>query len=194
MARTSGSATKASARSAQGAYVALLRGINVGGNNRLPMKDLAAMFADAGCTDVKTYIASGNVVFRAPERLARTLPKAIAERIRSEVGMQTPVVLRSAEELAQVAASNPFLAESEDTKPLHVLFLADEPKAASVAKLDPERSPPDEFQVIGREIYLRCPNGLARTKLSNAYFDSKLQTVSTGRNWNTVLKLLAMTR
>jgi uncharacterized protein (DUF1697 family) len=174
--------------------VALLRGINVGGNNRLPMKALAAMFTDAGCADVRTYIASGNVVFRAPERLTRTLAETIAERIRADFGLQTPVVLRSAQELAEVAAKNPFLPEGEDTKPLHVLFLADTPKAASVAKLDPDRSPPDTFRVIGREVYLRCPNGLARTKLTNAYFDSKLGTVSTGRNWNTVLKLLAMTR
>jgi uncharacterized protein (DUF1697 family) len=175
-------------------YVALLRGLNVGANNRLPMKALAAMFSEAGCAEVRTYIASGNVVFQAQDRVARTLPKKIAARIRSDFELETPVILRSAEELDAVARHNPFLVRGEDTKPLNVLFLAEEPTAASVAKLDPDRSPPDAFKVRGREIYLRCPNGVAHTKLTNAYFDAALKTVSTGRNWNTVLKLLAMTR
>jgi len=175
-------------------YVALLRGINVGANNRLPMKTLATMFSDAGCAEVRTYIASGNVVFQAQDRLARTLPKEISARIRSDFEFETPVVLRSAEELDVVTRHNPFLVPGEDTKPLHVLFLAEKPKATSVARLDPDRSPPDAFQVRGREIYLRCPNGAAHTKLTNAFFDAALKTVSTGRNWNTVLKLVALAR
>ncbi|HZN92159.1 MAG TPA: hypothetical protein VFB81_05620, partial [Myxococcales bacterium] len=79
-----------------------------------------------------------------------------------------------------------------DPDTLHVVFLADPPPPAKVAALDPARSPPDEFQVRGREIYLRCPNGFGRTKLSNAYFDSKLGTISTVRNWRTVLTLAEM--
>jgi uncharacterized protein (DUF1697 family) len=75
---------------------------------------------------------------------------------------------------------------------LHVLFLADLPEASRVAVLDPERSPGDEYIVRGREIYLRLTTGAANTKLTNAYFDSKLATVSTGRNWRTVTKLLEL--
>jgi uncharacterized protein (DUF1697 family) len=77
---------------------------------------------------------------------------------------------------------------------LHVLFLADQPGAAAVASLDPDRSPPDAFVVRGREIYLRCPNGVGTTKLTNAWFDSRLATISTGRNWRTVLKLFELAK
>jgi uncharacterized protein (DUF1697 family) len=103
-----------------------------------------------------------------------------------------PVVVRSADELCAVARANPFLRKASDTAALHVAFLADAPAADKVAVLDPKRSPPDEFAVVGREIYLRCPTGMAKTKLTNAYFDSKLATISTARNWNTVLKLIEL--
>lgn len=173
-------------------FVALMRGINVGGNNQLPMKELAAIFAREGCEEVRTYIQSGNVVFRAPSRGVERLASAIARRILEQHGLTTPVVLRSEEELAAVARDNPFLRPGEDSKPLHVLFLADVPEPGRVAALDPARSPPDAFAVRGREVYLHCPNGVGKTRLTNAYFDSALKTVSTGRNWNTVLKLRAL--
>jgi uncharacterized protein (DUF1697 family) len=99
------------------------------------------------------------------------------------------VVTRSAAEFEQVVASNPYLEIERDFTKLHVAFLADRPTEAANAALDPDRSPPDSFQIQGGEIYLHLPNGAARTKLSNAYFDSKLRTTSTARNWRTVLKL-----
>jgi uncharacterized protein (DUF1697 family) len=176
----------------KGVYVALLRGINVGGNNMLPMKDLATMFAKAGCNAVKTYIASGNVVFRADRELASRIPAAIAKAITARLQLRIPIVVRTSRDLRRVADNNPFLARGVDPDKLHVVFLADKPRAPAVAALDPKRSPPDEFIVRGSEIYLHCPNGLGRTKLSNAYFDSKLETVSTARNWRTVLKLLEL--
>jgi uncharacterized protein (DUF1697 family) len=176
-------------------YVALLRGVNVGGKNRLPMKGLAAMFAEAGCTDVVTYIQSGNVVFRATEACAARLPAAISKAVADRLGFRAPVVMRTAGELRAVARGNPFLrgGTSAEAESLQVMFLANRPSSAGVAALDPERSPPDEFQVKGREIYLRCPNGVGRSRLTNEYFDSKLATTSTMRNWRTVLKLVEMT-
>jgi uncharacterized protein (DUF1697 family) len=175
-----------------GVYVALMRGINVGGKNRVPMKDLAAMFAGAGCADVVTYIQSGNVVFRATDACAARVPAAVAKAVADLLAFRAPVVMRSASELRAVARGNPFLKAGVDLDALHVLFLADRPSAAHVAELDPHRSPPDEFQVRGREVYFRCPNGVARSKLTNAYFDSKLATTSTLRNWRTVLKLVEL--
>ncbi|MDQ3035818.1 MAG: DUF1697 domain-containing protein [Myxococcota bacterium] len=178
----------------QTARVALLRGINVGGRNALPMKELAAMFVAAGCADVRTYIQSGNVVFHAAPAIARRVPGVIAKAIEDAFGFRTPVITRSAAELADIVASNPFLARGADAGALHVAFLDDEPSAAQLAALDPERGAPDDlFEAGGREIYLCCPSGLARTKLTNAYFDSKLATTSTFRNWRTVLQLLEMT-
>ncbi|HVP63905.1 MAG TPA: DUF1697 domain-containing protein [candidate division Zixibacteria bacterium] len=173
-------------------YVALMRGINVGGKNKLPMKDLAAIFTGLGCRNVRTYIQSGNVVFDAPASVARKLASQIAANISKQFGLTVPVVLRDREEMARVITGNPFLAAGLDEKWLHVMFLADRPTANAVAELDHNRSAPDEFQVVGREIYLHLPNGAGNSKLTNVYFDSKLGTISTARNWATTLALFEM--
>jgi len=173
-------------------YIGLLRGINVGGKNMLPMKDFARIVAEAGGEDVTTYIQSGNVVFRADRDLEGTLAERIAAGITAHAGLQVPVVLRTRAELAAVAEGNPYLAQGAAPEALHAMFLADAPAEEGIRKLDPERSPGDAYTVVGREIYLNCPNGLARTKLTNDYFDRTLKTTSTGRNWRTVLKLLEL--
>jgi uncharacterized protein (DUF1697 family) len=175
-------------------YLALLRGINVGGKNKLPMKDLTGIFAGAGCNDIRTHIQSGNVLFRATPALAARLPAAIAARIAGQLGYQTPVVLRTAAELVDIVAGNPFLKLGASEDALHVLFLTTLPTRDLTTTLDPGRSPPDAFVVKGREVYLQLPNGVARSKLTNAYFDSKLKTTSTGRNWRTVTTLLELIR
>jgi uncharacterized protein (DUF1697 family) len=175
-------------------FLALLRGVNVGGKNKLPMKDLAGLFTAAGCDDVRTFIQSGNVIFKATLTLAARLPAAIAERIAERYGYRTPVVLRTATELADVVANNPFLKQGAAEDTLHVLFLASLPTSDLINALDPGRSPPDAFIVQGREVYLHLPDGVARSKLTNAYFDAKLATTSTGRNWRTVTKLLELMR
>ncbi len=173
-------------------YVALLRGINVGGKNKLPMKLLTSMFEDAGCLDVASYIQSGNVVFTATSDLAATLPGRITARISTEVGFRAPIMLRSANQMAAVVDRNPMLAPGVPEDALHVMFLDDLPTPERLATLDPDRSTPDRFTVLGREVYLHLADGLARTKLTNAYFDSRLATTSTIRNWRTVLKLRDM--
>lgn len=173
-------------------YVALFRGVNVGGKNRLPMKELVQLFADAGCGNVRSYIQSGNVVFEADEKAAVKLPEKLGTAIAQRYGFQAPLTLRSAEEMRAVSHNNPFLQAGAPEEALHVLFLAGAPEAARVASLDENRSKPDAFAVRGREVYLWLPGGVARTKLTNEYFDSKLATISTGRNWKTVLKLCDM--
>ena len=173
-------------------HVALLRGINVGGKHKLPMENLRAMFTLAGCEAVETYIQSGNVVFKAGAALATRIPTLIASGIEERFGYRVPVLVRTLDELRDVVRANPFLDTVDDTKSLHVAFLRETPESDKVAQLDPDRSPPDAFRVRGREIFLRCPNGLARTRLTNDYFDSKLATTSTVRNWRTVLMLLSM--
>ena len=173
-------------------YVALLRGINVGGKNMLPMKDLVAMLSDAGCADVRNYIQSGNVVFTARASLANRIPALVTTAIEKRFGFRVPIQVRKGIDLREVLRNNPFLDSGADVDRLHVAFLADEPSKSRVDDLNPKRSPPDAFAVRGREIYLHLPNGVARTKLSNAYFDGKLATISTVRNWRTVLKLAEM--
>ena len=174
-------------------HIALLRGINVGGKNMLPMKELSKMFEQAGCTAVTTYINSGNVAFSASPATLKSLPALVTSQIEKQFGHKVPLVLRSGAQLANAIAANPFPDAMPSPKTLSVLFLRDLPTPAAVSQLDPNRSPGDTYQIIGHEIYCYTPNGQADTKLTNAYFDSKLATVSTGRNWATVLKLYAMT-
>ena len=173
-------------------YVALLRGINVGGNNQLPMKNLVALFGEVGCAQVRHYIQSGNVIFSASPAVAKTIASVMPARIAKQFGFAPPVQIRSAKEISAVISGNPFLKQGLGEEFLHVAFLADKPTAANVQKLDPDRSPPGQFLVQGQEIYLYLPEGAGTTKLTNAYFDSKLATVSTGRNWRTVKKLLEL--
>ncbi len=173
-------------------YLALLRGINVGGKNKLPMNDLRDLFVAAGCRDVRTYIQSGNVIFKADPSVVASLPDVMMTRIAERFGFQAPVMLRTAAQVGVVMRHNPFVARGVPAETLHVLFLADHPGEHQVDSLDPDRSPPDEFVVRGQEIYLRLPNGVAPTKLTNAYFDAKLATTSTGRNWRTVTTLFAL--
>jgi len=173
-------------------FAALLRGINVGGKHKLPMKQLAELFVEANCADVRTYIQSGNVIFSAPTAGAEEIAACIASQIEQRFGFGCPVILRSAEQMAQTVLDNPFLRAGMPEKTLHVYFLAGLPRAISVESLDPDRSAPDAFRVLDRQIYLHLPNGMARTKLTNSYFDSKLSTVSTARNWTTVLALVDM--
>ena len=108
-------------------HVALLRGINVGGKNMLPMATLVELFAAAGCTDVRTYIQSGNVVFAASAKIAARLGVVLTKAIERELGLSVPLVLRSADELAAAAAQNPFVKQGVDEDALHLAFLADAP-------------------------------------------------------------------
>ncbi len=173
-------------------YVALLRGINVGGRNKLQMRELAAMFVEAGCEDVRTYIQSGNVVFRADPSLADGLSARITTAIAASHGYQIPAVIRTGADFASVVGGNPFFAAGANPAKLHVGFLAETPDPARVATPDPDRSPPDAFEVCREEVYLHFPAGVARSKLTNDYFDRTLGTVCTIRNWRTVCKLHEM--
>jgi uncharacterized protein (DUF1697 family) len=174
------------------AYLALLRGINVGGKNKLPMNDLRGLFVAAGCRDVRTYIQSGNVIFRADPPIVASLPNIMTTRIAERFGYRVPLIVRTAACIGDVIEHNPFIAEGAPVETLHVLFLADLPPASRLAALDPDRSPPDTFAVRGQEIYLRLPHGAARTKLTNTYFDAALATTSTARNWRTVTTLFTL--
>ena len=174
------------------AFVLLLRGANVGGRNRVPMAVVVKALRDAGCDSVQTYIQSGNAVFHAVDAVAADAATAVGAAVAAQVGRTIPVILRTREEFSQAVRVNPFPDGEEDHRTVHVGFSDLRAAPERIAALNPQRSPPDEFRVQGREIYLRLPNGAARTKLTSAYFDSVLGTTTTFRNWRTVLKLLAM--
>jgi uncharacterized protein (DUF1697 family) len=166
------------------AFVALLRGINVGGNRRVPMADLRSVCAELGYRGVATYVQSGNVVFAAddsPDGVAETLEAALGERF----GFAIPVILRDRAAFARVAAHHPFEDRESDPARLHVFFLAGEPDPGKVAGWHPERFAPDEVRISGGEVYAYLPNGMGRSKLT-----VELGTPATARNWRTVQALL----
>jgi len=170
-------------------YVALIRGVNVGGRNRISMAELRSAFSSLGHEDVSTLIQSGNVVFRSDAADVTAVAREIEQRLADDFGLDVSVLLRTPPELSQVAGANPFLAGETDLSRLHVLFLGAAPAAGAVAGLDPSRSPPDRFSVHGHEIYVHYPNGAGRSRLTVGYFESRLGVGATARNWNTVLKL-----
>jgi uncharacterized protein (DUF1697 family) len=170
------------------AWVALLRGVNLGARNKVPMAGLRSLMADIGAEDVKTYVQSGNVVFRSA--LARgQLVRRIEGEISARFGVDADVVLCTKAELARVVAGNPFADGEADPKRLHVTFLAAAPERGRVAELKGEQFEPDRFHVTRAAVYLHTPDGYGRTKLSNAYFERKLGVRATTRNWRTVTTL-----
>lgn len=173
-------------------WIALLRGINVGGGNRLPMADLRVTMAELGFERVTTYIQSGNIVFDADDadeqRLAERLAAAIADRH----GTSVPVVLRTAAEIGRVAERHPAIGGGLDPKLLHVHFLDAAPSARSVASLDPRAHAPDGWVVDGREVYVHYPNGSGRSKLTIDVFERAFGVTATARNLNTVRKLVEL--
>jgi uncharacterized protein (DUF1697 family) len=175
-------------------FVALLRGINLGARNKVPMPKLKSAFESLGFEDVVTYIQSGNVVFRSSSGGAKKIAARIEQGIEEVFGLSIIVVLRTPAELKSIAKSNPYLPRETDLTKLHVVFLKSRPAAKAIAQLDPERSPPDEFTVRGREIYLHLPNGFGRSKLTLDYFERRLGVDATARNWKTVLKLLELAK
>ena len=170
------------------AYVALLRAVNVGGKNKLPMKSLSAHCEAQGCNQVQTYIQSGNVVFRASAKVAAALPAKLKAQIKEEFGFETTVILRGAAELLAVTKNNPFAPEHT-----HVIFLAGKPNLTDVVKLNPPCADGEAFSLRGNEIFLCLPNGGGRSKLATYGFDKVLRTAGSMRNWRTVLQLLALT-
>jgi uncharacterized protein (DUF1697 family) len=173
-------------------FVALLRGINVGGKTLIKMPELKSLLAEMGFEDVTTYIQSGNVVFKSSTGDPGKLAAAIEERIAETFGLDVTVLIRTPAELTEIAIHNPFEGREADVTKLHVVFLGDRPASNAVAELDPDRSPPDEFAVRGREIYLHLPNGAGRSKLTVDYFEKRLGLRATARNWKTLTKLIEL--
>ena len=158
------------------------------------MADLRALLSSLGFEDVVTYIQSGNVVFRSPTADEDALVAKLEREIAGAFHVSPAVLLRTAAELDTIAASNPYLSPKADLSKLHVVFLDRAPASSAAAELDPERSPPDEFALRGRELYLHLPNGAGRSKLTLDYLERVLGVRATQRNWNTLVKLLALAR
>lgn len=172
-------------------WIALLRGINVGGNNILPMKDLTTMLENMGCTGVKTYIQSGNVVFSKAGAKAPKLAKSIGQSVLSSHGFEPKVQVLMAEELENAAKSNPFPQAEADPKALHVSFLNAVPTAPDEDTLREIKSETESYVLKGKLFYLYAPDGIGRSKLA-ARAEKLLGVEATGRNWRTVSKLIEL--
>jgi uncharacterized protein (DUF1697 family) len=172
-------------------WVVLLRGINVGGANRLAMADLRNLMSDLGHTGVSTYIQSGNAVITSGRQDRSKMADEICEGIAANFGPVVSAVLRTPDELRASLAANPFSSEPGGTRVL-ITFLSDRPEPDAVAGLDRERFLPDRFEVIGSEIYGYYPNGAGRSKMTLDYFEKQLHVRGTARNLNTVAKLIEL--
>jgi uncharacterized protein (DUF1697 family) len=173
-------------------YVALIRGINVGGNKKLSMADLRDSMSGLGHTDVATYIQSGNVVFTSSQDDPTELEREIEQRIAQDSGLDVSVMVRSHEELATMIDANPFQDAAARPTELHVSFLSALPDEERLREIDPRQFEPDEYRFGDRVMYLRCPNGLGRSKLAAYPWERRLGLRATSRNWNTVSKLRSM--
>lgn len=173
--------------------IALLRGINVSGHKMIKMEELKQALEELNLVAVRTYIQSGNVVFNCENADPQKLPDDIAGKISQRFGFVVPVVIRTMEELVHILHHNPLLPEGTgDVEKMHVTFLSGIPSPVAIDKLRDHDFSPDKFVLKGKELYLYCPDGYGRTKLTNTFFESKLKVTATTRNWKTVEKLVSM--
>jgi uncharacterized protein (DUF1697 family) len=171
--------------------ISMLRGVNLLGHNRIRMEELRALYQSIGLRDAETYVVSGNVVFRTKAQNLSALGKRIEDAIERNFGFRPRVILRTPSELRDVIARSPFRTRS-GIKPSNLLvtFLENHPSAEALEQVLKIKADPEELHVDGREVYIHFPNGQGRSKLSWVTVERKLKTSGTGRNWNSVTKLL----
>lgn len=180
-------------RSKMNTYIGLLRGINVGGNNILPMKGLVALLETLGFRDVRTYIQSGNVIFRHGKDKASILSKMISAGIKKEYGFEPQVLVRKVADIERAMAINPFREAESDPKTLHLYFLASVPKKPDMTMLESIKVSSERFVLKDDVFYLHAPNGVGRSKLA-AQAERALGVSVTARNWRTISKIMDMAK
>jgi len=174
-------------------YIALLRGINVGGSRLLPMKELKLVLEKSGCVDVQTYIQSGNAIFRSSKSDGARVAKRLTAAISKRHGFEPRVLVLTPGELESTAARNPFPEASENPKSLHVFFLARRPKQPDLKSIDALKAKAERFALKDRTFYLHTPAGFGTSKLA-ARAERLLGVEATARNWRTVTMLLEMVK
>ena len=171
-------------------YISMLRGINVSGQKQVRMADLKKLYESLSLANVQTYVQSGNVVFDSSEQDAAKLRRAIEAQIEKTFGFSVPVLMRSADDFQRVIESHPFA--QEDPVRVLVTFLYERPDQSKWDNLRLYKDKVDQFALGEQEIFLFCPGGYGKTKLSNTFFEKKLDVIATTRNWKTVNALYAM--
>ena len=172
-------------------YIALLRGINVGGKNLLPMRDLSAVLEGLGAGDVRTYIQSGNAVFRHDSKSASDLAGRIGAEIRKSKGFESRALVLRVADVERAMKANPFPEAEVEPQFLHFFFLAAVPERPDLDALDALKGQGERYRLLDRVFYLHAPNGIGRSKLA-AGVEKSLGVVATGRNFRTVGKIFEM--
>ena len=178
-------------------FISLLRGINVSGQKKIRMQDLRDLYASINLGNASTYLQSGNVVFETNLSGSAKIETKITAAIEKQSGYSVSVLLRTGADFKRIIRDNPILkAANVDPSKLHVTFLQRTPSESRVAGLQPPENISDEFVILGQEVFVHCPGGYGRTKLTNNFFEKKLNVPATTRNWKTVNALdgLAMGR
>lgn len=177
-------------------YVALLRGINVGGRRKILMADLKALLEELGLINPETYIQSGNVVFESKRKIKqKSLETKIQKAILDKYGFEVPILIRTGEEWKNTWENNPYLKDAKeeiDIKRLHLTFLSDLPSSEAIEKIKEYDYPPDTYERLEKDVYICCESSYRDIKYTNTFFEKKLKVSATTRNWKTVSKLMEM--
>ena len=171
-------------------YIALLRGVNVGGHNKMPMADLRILLSHLGFQDVMTYIQSGNVVFKFNKVSTFKIEVQIKDAIKNHFGFEIPVIIKTISELKSIFNHCPFPQEQKEQSYFNILYA--EPKEQDIEEISGMSYPDEDFIITKKCIYLYCKNGYGRTKFNSNFFEKKLKTIATTRNYKTILKLLSL--
>lgn len=192
-------------------YISILRGINVSGQKKILMADLKKLYESLGFINVQTYIQSGNIIFDYQNKknnnnnneitlaeIQQNISLQIADKIAEQYDFQVPVIIRNVEEMESCIKNNPFVGKYADLDKFHVSFLSQIPTESNIDKLNDKAKEgyfgDDEYLILGKEVYLYCPNGYGITKLSNNFLENKLKVIATTRNWKTVNELLRIAK
>lgn len=173
--------------------ISMLRGVNVGPHNRIKMDALRALYESLKLEDPRTYVQSGNIIFRTKEKNSRQLAKKIQDAIQKKLGCCPEVILRTTDEMRKAVASSPFAHRTElEPGKILVTFLAEEPAREAEASLAKFKDFPEELHLKGRELYIYFPNGAGKSKLPWSTVEKFLKVTGTARNWNSVTNMLAI--
>jgi uncharacterized protein (DUF1697 family) len=176
-------------------YISILRGINVSGQKLIKMDILKQMYENLNFENVRTYVQSGNVIFLSKQNDPKKLENIISSQIKSDFGLDVPVIVFNVETLESIIENNPFIKDkSKDISFLHVTFLADRPTHIDKNSLKEKQQENEEIEFTNQAVYLYCPNGYGKTKLNNNFLETKLKVTSTTRNWKTTNELLKIAK
>ena len=173
-------------------YISILRGINVGGHKLIKMAALTKLYEDLGFTKVKTYIQSGNIVFQAKQTDVSKIELVISKKITEVFSFEVPVIVMKIKEINTIFKNNPFIIKKKyDINFLHVTFFSQQPKQVDIDKISGDFGN-DEFIFAEKAVYLYCPDGYSKSKLTNSFFENKLKVTATTRNWKTTVELVGI--